>query len=94
MTNDATENDCKYCFTLEYQLLINNYDSTFGNIPYYGLKLEKFVNSLCCESVQISDISTDKEQVLALKDTLNRNMVTPTTFFDIVEDWINLKYSI
>lgn len=92
MTN--TEHDYKHDFTLEYSLLINNYDSDFGNILYYGLRLEKLVNSLCCESAQISDISTDKELVLALKDTLDRNVVTPTTFFDVVEDWLNQKYSL
>lgn len=93
MTNYATENTTDYNFELECSLLENKYDETFGKLPYFGLKLVKF-GSGCYEEARVADISTDKEQVLMLRDSIIKNSVTPTSFYDIIDDWLNNKYSL
>ena len=40
------------------------------------------------EQAAIQDICCSKSDVLALIDTMARNTVTPTTFYDVVNDYI------
>ena len=44
---------------------------------------------ISCDKISLDDISTDVERVRELVDKCNRNKLSPTHIFDVVEDFLN-----
>lgn len=71
-------------FTCEYFVLI---EETGGNFPCesYGIKIR--VNE-SGEFAEVNDISLNAEKILDLGNLLCRNVVTPCTLMDVIQDWL------
>ena len=71
-------------FRCEYYILVGE---TGGCFPCesYGLKVLLTERG---ESAEVYDISLNAEKIQDLANLLCRNMVTPCTLLDVVQDWL------
>lgn len=93
--------------TTHYYELIktDKYIKGIGHTAVYGLQVcrpdnyekkfgggEAFVN--CCTVCKIEDISSNKDTVLRLLNLLEKNLVSPIHFKDVVLDYLNTELCI
>jgi len=81
----TTENNKS--ITIEYILTVSDKKSE------YGITISLYENGNI-QTKTVNSISTNKNEVTSLIKTFANNKVTPTTFLDIVYDYIANKYSI
>lgn len=57
----------------------------------YGIEIVKKQQDSTCESKHIFDILRGKENTLNILHMLFKNQVTPSTFEDVIEDFLGLN---
>ena len=71
---------------LRYYLTQEDPDTVRGP-SRYGVIVEAYQNGECSRA-EASDITTSREKIHTLIDTLARGAVTPETLRDVVDDWL------
>jgi hypothetical protein len=56
--------------------------------PSYGISVHLSIDGKCSSSSKVDDVSPTKETVMRLLQLFAKNLVTPTSLKDVVEDCI------
>lgn len=62
-----------------------------ATIPAYGICVHLSVEGKCLDSSTIDDVSPSRETVLQMAQLFARNLVTPVSLRDVVEDSLAMQ---
>ncbi len=76
------------CYTLEYCILLTNGGEGCNDevCPMYGFEVKKMAGGSILETVKIEKFTYDEKEIRKLVSLLRKNIVTPVTVYDVIED--------
>ncbi len=81
---NTAQTESEHPITCEYKILVQNIN-TVVTCEVYGIQVTRLETG---ESSRILNLTVESARITALGDVLYRNVVTPCTLRDVIEDWI------
>lgn len=73
------------CYTLEYYILVTHGGDDLQN-PIYGFEVKKKMQGTELESAKIEEYTGDEDEIRQLVSLLKRNIVTPVSVYEVIQD--------